>query len=342
MSEKSRIWGVWMYYSTDYDQLPLEDFYLPFGGSLDPKNRWVKLSRIMPWEKIEEIYLRTMSVETGRRAYSSRIAFGSIFIKESEKLTDESSVTAIQENPYMQYFLGLHEFTQEPLFDASMMVHFRKRFPVEEVAKINEYICTGKWPEDGRNVDRNDGEPKEIVTPEPEDDEDDHDDSDKPSGGKKSLKGRKNPNTSKKKEKRRKKNHGKLIMDATVAPADIKFPTDIDLLNQCREHLETAINLHWPHIPHTGHKLPYSAKKARKSYLNVAKPKRWTAKLLQKGIREQLEYQIMVSYTARNDSMTLFMLSGNISAFKSPIAFLSLYTSGVSFATITGSVPTSD
>ena len=42
----------------------------------------------------------------------------------------------------MQYFLGLHEFTQEALFDASMMVHFRKRFPVEEVAKINEYSST--------------------------------------------------------------------------------------------------------------------------------------------------------------------------------------------------------
>ena len=30
-------------------------------------------------------------------------------------------------------------------------------------------------------------------------------------------------------------------MDATVANADIKFPTDIGLLNQCREYLETAI-----------------------------------------------------------------------------------------------------
>ena len=29
-------------------------------------------------------------------------------------------------------------------------------------------------------------------------------------------------------------------MDATAAPADIKFPADIDLLNKCREHLETA------------------------------------------------------------------------------------------------------
>lgn len=138
-------------------------------------------------------------------------------------------------------------------------------------------------------MDRNDGAPEEIAVSEPEE-EDDSDDSDKPSGGKKGLKGRKNPNTSKKKEKRRKKNRGKLLMDATVAPSDIKYPTDIDLLNQCREHLETAVNIHWPHVPHTGHKLPYSAKKARKAYLHIAKSKRWTAKLLQKGIREQLTY----------------------------------------------------
>jgi len=46
-----------------------------------------------------------------------------------------------------------------------------------------------------------------------------------------------------------------------VAPADIKYPTDIDLLNRSREHLETAVDILWPHVPHTSHKLPYSAKK---------------------------------------------------------------------------------
>ena len=117
---------------------------MPFAGKLNPNNRWVRLSELMPWEKVEEIYLRTMSIETGREAISARIAFGAIFIKESERYTDERIVTALQENPYMQYFLGLHEFHTEPLFDPSMMVHFRKRFPVEEVAKINEYVCTGK------------------------------------------------------------------------------------------------------------------------------------------------------------------------------------------------------
>ena len=99
-----------MYYSEDKDQVVLAEFLMPFAGKLDPQNRWVRLSSIMPWDKIEEIYLRTMSTETGRKAIPARIAFGAIYIKESENLTDEGCVTAIQENPYMQYFLGLHEF----------------------------------------------------------------------------------------------------------------------------------------------------------------------------------------------------------------------------------------
>lgn len=261
---------------------------MPFGGKLDPKNRWVRMAGIMPWDHIEEIYLRTMSTETGRRALPSRIAFGAIFIKEYRNLTDEECVAEIQENPYMQYFLGLHTFQQVPLFDSSMMVHFRKRFPVEDVARINEYVCTGKWPEEGRNVDRND-DVSAGVSEASSDDEDDRDDDNKSSGGK-SSKGKKNPNTSKKKGRKKKKNRGKLIMDATVAPSDIKYPTDIDLLNQCRKHYETAINILWKELPHTGHKLPYSAKKARRAYLNIAKSKRWTAKKLRKAIGEQLDY----------------------------------------------------
>ena len=145
-----------MYISSDADQITIEEYFMPFGGKLLKTNRWVKLASIMPWEHIKQIYMASFQSERGRPAISSRIAFGSIFIKENDNLTDAGTVAAIAENPYMQYFLGLAGFQAEPLFDASRMVHFRKRFPVEEVAKINEYICTGKWPEQQRNVDRND------------------------------------------------------------------------------------------------------------------------------------------------------------------------------------------
>ncbi len=279
-----------MYYRNDQDQLSLEEFSLPFGGRLLRDNRWVRLAGILPWEYIEEIYAQNMSDETGRPAISSRIAFGAIFIKEYCHITDKDTVTNLQENSYMQYFVGLHEFHPEPLFDPSMMVHFRKRFPVEEVAKINEYVCTGKWPEEPRNVDRNDHS----------------EDGDEPpctgggTGSKPSAqKGKANPNTSKKKKARRKKNRGKLILDATVAPADIKYPTDIDLLNRSREHLETAVDILWPHVSHTSHKLPYSAKKARKSYLKLAKSKKWTRANCRRAIGEQLRYIELASKQLR-------------------------------------------
>ena len=64
-----------------------------------------------------------MSQETGRAAFPARIAYGAIYVKEQEDLTDEETVGAIAENPYIQYFLGLKGFHDEPLFNASMMVH---------------------------------------------------------------------------------------------------------------------------------------------------------------------------------------------------------------------------
>ena len=254
-----------MYWMSDKEQLTIEDFFLPFGGKLDAKNRWVKLAEITPWDRIEEHYLQSMSQETGRGALSARIAFGAVSLRQSERLSDEDTVRYIQENPYVQYYLGLHEFHMEPLFDASMMVHFRKRFSIDFVAKVNEYICTGTWPEELRNVDRNDNDPgggscgdgKSEMTPE---------------------------------ETSKESNSGTLIMDATVANADIKYPTDIDLLNKCREHLETAIDILWPYFPHEQHKYPYNKKKARQSFLNISKSKKWTKKKLHTGIGLQLEY----------------------------------------------------
>ena len=270
-----------MYIASNKDQLTIEEFFMPFGGKLLKSNRWVRLASMMPWERIERIYMASFQSDNGRPAIPARIAFGSIFIKENDNLTDEGTVSAIQENPYMQYFLGLQSFQTAPLFDASMMVHFRKRFPVEVIAQINEYICTGKWPEEQRNVDRNDAENGSNG-------QDDHREPPASSG---EGKGVKNKNTSRKKlkrEKKQKKNRGKLILDATVAPADIKYPTDIDLLNKSREHLEKAVGILWAKVPHKGHKLPYSPKTARKSYLSLAKSKKWTEAKCRAAIADQL------------------------------------------------------
>jgi len=169
-----------------------------------------------------------------------------------------------------------------------MMVHLRKRFPVEEAAKINEFICTGKWPEAQRNVDRNDendSEPSALPANAADEAE--------ISSALSKQSGKPNRNTSQKKKKQRKtrkKNRGKRLLDATAVPADIKYPTDIDLQNKSREHLETAIEILWKEVLHKSHKLPYSSKKARKFYLKFAKSKKWTRVKYRKAIGEQLNY----------------------------------------------------
>jgi hypothetical protein len=36
--------------------MKIEDFVLPFEGKLNSENRWVKLSKLIPWEEIEKNY----------------------------------------------------------------------------------------------------------------------------------------------------------------------------------------------------------------------------------------------------------------------------------------------
>ena len=137
-----------MYRKRDKNQLTMEEFYLPFGEGLRSDNRWIRMSRLTPWDLVEEIYADRLSAEKGRAALPSRIAFGVLYIKEQENLTDAGTVMYLSENPYAQYFVGLKEFRAEPLFDASMMVHFRKRFGPEMLAKINERLYEQTNPQE--------------------------------------------------------------------------------------------------------------------------------------------------------------------------------------------------
>jgi len=39
--------------------MTVEDFVGPIGGKLSAKNRWVKMAEVMPWDLIEEIYVKS-------------------------------------------------------------------------------------------------------------------------------------------------------------------------------------------------------------------------------------------------------------------------------------------
>ncbi len=86
------------------------------------------------------------------------------------------------------------------------------------------------------------------------------------------------------------KNKGKLLVDATCTPADIRYPTDIGLLNESREKLEEIIDaLHEP-LKGVEKKVRTYRKRARKDFLKVAKKRKPSGKLIRWGIRKQLQY----------------------------------------------------
>ena len=85
-------------------------------------------------------------------------------------------------------------------------------------------------------------------------------------------------------------NEGKLIMDATCVPADIKYPTDLNLLSEARENIERVID--HLHRPYAGKrvKVRMYRNKARRDYLRAAKKRKISMKMLRKALRKQLGY----------------------------------------------------
>jgi hypothetical protein len=61
-----------MYRRHHSDQISIEEFHAPFGGTLDLENRWVLFSSLMPWEELEETFAPQFSTTTGAPAVLQR------------------------------------------------------------------------------------------------------------------------------------------------------------------------------------------------------------------------------------------------------------------------------
>lgn len=198
-----------MYRKSRHD-VELPEIGLYFEGRLNPANRWVKMAERLPWQELEADYGRHFKrCGRGEVALNVRVAMGALLIKEILNLSDRAVVDAVSENPYLQYFLGFKHFQTEPPFNASLMTHFRKRLSQEVINRFNEKVI----------------ELARRETP-PEDDP-------PPDGGGKPD-SEENPSES--------ANSGTILMDATCAPADIKYPTDLNLVNDARELTESIID----------------------------------------------------------------------------------------------------
>lgn len=244
-----------MYKSSDKSQSSFLDFNQPMGLHMNPNNRWIKMADSIPWEVFEKKYKRLFKVKTGNVAKPLRTALGALIIQTKFQYSDRELVEQITENPYLQYFIGLPGYQEEPPFDASTLVLFRKRINARMIAEANEYILSDqnkKEDDDTPKPPTGGGTPGDVLS----DSEPD--------------------------------NEGTLILDATCAPVNIRYPQDVSLLNEAREKLETILyRFHKSY----GLELPRRyAKRARKDYLAFAKCRKHTAKKIRKALRQQLSY----------------------------------------------------
>lgn len=132
-------------YTSQY-QLKIEQFSNLYQMKLNPENRWIQLANHFPWDACVNIYARHFP-DMGRTAIDPRIVIGSLIIKHKLNMSDEQTVRIIEENPYMQYFLGLDEFSPLPLFSPTLFVEWRKKLGNEtfnEFADILVTICYGE------------------------------------------------------------------------------------------------------------------------------------------------------------------------------------------------------
>lgn len=246
-----------MYKKNKNHQIAFTDFNQPLGLQMNPENRWVKKAATIPWDKIEEKYAGLFPSNTGNVAKPLRMALGSLLIQQQLHFSDEELVEEIRENPYFQYFIGLPGYVDAIPFVPSLLVEFRKRLSADIMIEINEMIIEYNLPDDSDddNNDSGSGTDENAVIVEGYD-------------------------TS--------KNSGTLIIDATCAPQNIKYPQDINLLNEAREKLEKMIkkickdqNWYAPRM---------YRKRARKDYLSIAKCRKRPAQKVRTAIKKQLNY----------------------------------------------------
>ena len=159
-------------------------------------------------------------------------------------LSDEETIWTIQENPYMQYMLGLSEFTNKPVFDSSLFVTIRKRLQIDDLNSFTSSLLAvqmKKYSEKFKDYGINNDSDISAVSEQ--------------SIHKESLK-----------------------IDATCSDAEVRYPTDVDLLNDASRVINRYIDKLCNKFSLT-HPITFS-KQSCKAYLEVIKHKKKTKKMM--------------------------------------------------------------
>ena len=240
-------------------------------GSLErlPKtNRWVQLGDTLPWAEYEKVYnkrLRNDHVGAGNRP--GRMVIAALIIKHKLSLSDEETILTIQENPYMLYMCGLTEYSDQPIFDPSLFTTIRKRITIEDINAL-----TLELAKKARQI-------KE---------KEDKKDSGNDKGGNSVAADKTQPTDVK--------------ADATCADAEVRYPTDIDLVEDGSKYIDRMIDKVCG-IKKIRKPAGVERNRIRAIYLNVIKRKHKGSKL----VKDTLTRMLPLLY---RDILTLLNLIG--------------------------------
>jgi IS5 family transposase len=94
---------------------------------VDPKHSLIKLSSVVDWERLDELFGETYCPDNGRPAVSTRLMVALHYLKYTHDLSDESVLLGWIENPYWQYFSGMKWFEHKLPINPSSMTRWRQR-----------------------------------------------------------------------------------------------------------------------------------------------------------------------------------------------------------------------
>ena len=216
------------------------------------------MAELIPWDEVESKYASCFREGNGRPALPVRVALGALLIKERLHISDEETVEQIQENHYLQYFLGYESYRDERPFDSSLMVHFRKRFRGDVIKEINELVLSSEKGTD-ETIDKNDKGGSGTGSP--------------PNPGEEAP-----------------ENKGTMIVDASCAPEDMRFPHDVTTLDDARRKTEKIIDTMFETMPAGTEKPRTYRRVARKRFLQFIRNRKPSKHVVRKALKTQIQY----------------------------------------------------
>ena len=209
----------------------------PYAGDIDHKNRWIRLSKLVPWERLDGIYREHFDYRKKRLVKNSRLIVGLFLGQMLLEMSDRMIVEYFHENPYFQYFCGEEQFRvkgKTSIIHPSLLSKRRSRLgkasmQAFERAIIDQLVEIGL------------------------------------------IRG------------------NKLILDATVFPANITYPNDVKLLNTVRDYLCKTI-LKVKNTTNPSGRIRTYRRTAKKLYRNFQKTRNKSRRLIQQTRNKMLRY----------------------------------------------------